>query len=182
MDRAELERELERNHAACWGWALACCGRDREAAEETLQSAYLRILSGQARFDGRSSFRTWAFGVIRHSALEESRRQRIRRAREPGDDAVAEFVADSAPGADVEAERSEQRAAIIAALATLSARQREVVQLVFYHSMTIEEAAAVMHISLGSARTHYDRGKKALAVALSPARAPARPPRGDVIP
>src|SRR6185312_12282842 len=82
MERAELERELERLHAACWGWALACCARDRDAAEDTLQSAYLRILSGTARFDGRSSVRTWVFGVIRRTALEERRRGDVRARRE----------------------------------------------------------------------------------------------------
>jgi RNA polymerase sigma-70 factor (ECF subfamily) len=171
MERAELEQELERLHAACWGWALACCGRDREIAEEALQSAYLRILSGQARFDGRSSMRTWVFGVIRRTAMEELRRERTREARRAGDELGAELAVDPASGADVAAEQSEQRAALVSALGTLSPRQREVLQLVFYHDMTIDEAAQVMHISLGSARTHYDRGKKALALALRPARA-----------
>ena len=84
MESAELERELERMHPACWGWALACCRRDRDIAEEALQSAYLRILSGQARFDGRSSLRTWVFGVIRRTAMEELRRERTRDARRRG--------------------------------------------------------------------------------------------------
>src|ERR1039458_5278227 len=105
MERAELERELERLHTACWGWALACCGRDHDTAEEAPQTAYLKIVSGQTRFDDRSSFRTWAIGVVRRTAMEELRRRRTRHARESGDEIEAGFVADPAPGAAVEAER-----------------------------------------------------------------------------
>ncbi len=170
MERAELERELERLHMACWGWALACCAHDRDAAEDTLQSAYLRILSGKARFDGRSSVRTWVFGVIRRTALEERRRGISRRSHEQSDEHRSASVPDAAPSADLVIERSEANAALLAALGTLSPRQREVLHLVFYQDMTIEEAAAIMQIALGSARTHYDRGKKAMALALSAAR------------
>ena len=36
MDDIELKRQLERVHADCFGWAMACCGRDRDDAEEVL--------------------------------------------------------------------------------------------------------------------------------------------------
>ena len=161
MDRTELERELERLHADSWGWALACTGRDRALAEDALQNAYLRVLSGRVGFGGRSQFKSWLFGVIRMTAMEELRRANRWRARLGDADAVE--AADPAPGADVTTEETERSAAIVAAMRALSARQREVLQLVFYHGMTIEDAAGVMRISIGSARTHYERGKKALA-------------------
>ena len=104
MERAALELELERIHTECWGWALACCARNRDIAEDTLQSAYLKILSKQARFDGRSSFRTWVFGVIRHTAMEELKRRRTRQAREPDDESAASLAIDPAPRADAVAE------------------------------------------------------------------------------
>jgi RNA polymerase sigma-70 factor (ECF subfamily) len=165
MQRSELERELERLHPECWGWALACCRRDREIAEDVLQSAYLRMLSGRARFDGRSSVKTWVFGVIRMTAREELRR-RWRWTLRVGGNAAAHDVADRAPRADDALVQSEHSAALLAALDELSPRQREVLHLVFYHGMTIEQAAGVMGVSLGSARTHYERGKKALAARL----------------
>ena len=161
MDRTELERELERLHSECWGWALACTGRDRALAEDALQTAYLRVLSGQGRFEGRSRFKSWLFGVIRLTAMEELRR--ANRWREGGSELDVSGAIDPSPGADVTTEQAERNAALLAALAGLSPRQREVLQLVFYHGMTIEEAAAVMDVSVGSARTHYERGKKALA-------------------
>jgi RNA polymerase sigma factor (sigma-70 family) len=78
MDEVELRVQLERVHADCFGWAMACCNRDRDDAEEVLQTVYLSVLDGHARFDARSSFRTWIFGVIRRTAASERRKAWMR--------------------------------------------------------------------------------------------------------
>ena len=166
MERGELEREMEGLHAESWGWALACCARRAGVAEDVLQSAYLRVLSGRARFNGGSTVRTWLFGVIRLVALEETRRGARWRARTASVLEASE-IADPASSADLAVLGAEKDAVLKQALATLSPRQREVLQLVFYHDMTIEEAASVMHVSIGSARTHYTRGKEALGRRLA---------------
>src|SRR2546423_1650021 len=167
MEQCQLERELEQLHPESWGWALACCGREREMAQDVLQSAYLTILSGRAVFNGGSSLKTWVFGVIRWTARTE-RRRRLLWLKRSADSAAAMEMADPVRGADAILDESDRRQELVKALAALSRRQREVLQLVFYHHMTLEEAAAVMKVSIGSARTHYDRGKKALARKLAP--------------
>src|SRR5256885_15417669 len=79
MSPADLTAKLEELHAAAFGWALSCCGWDRSAAEDVLQATYLKLLDGRARFDGRSTFRTFVFGVIGRTAREARRRAALRR-------------------------------------------------------------------------------------------------------
>ena len=78
MDGVELRLQLEQVHPDCFGWAMSCCGHDRDEAAEVLQTVYLRVLDGHARYDARSSFRTWLFGVIRRTAQSERRNAWLR--------------------------------------------------------------------------------------------------------
>jgi RNA polymerase sigma factor (sigma-70 family) len=168
MDDVELKRQLERVHADCFGWAMACCGRDRDDAEEVLQTVYLTVLDGRARFDGRSTFRTWLFGVIRRTAAGERRKAWLRGLLLQREANGIRPETPARPDAGVESES--RRQSLQRAFAQLAARQREVLQLVFYHDLTVEEAATVMSVSVGSARTHYARGKSRLAALLGDAR------------
>ena len=154
MASVELERQIAALHPASFAWALACTRWNAAEAEEVLQSAYLSILEGRARFDGRSAFRTWLFAVVRNVAAG-ARRRRWLESRAPW----RLLFPGSAPD-PVEPLLSEERGARVRrALGTLPARQREVLDLVFFHEMTVEEAAEVMGVSTGTARTHYHRGK-----------------------
>ena len=160
MERAAtLEHELASLHPKSFGWAVACCRYDRAEAEEVLQTSYLKVFSGKARFDGKSGLKTWFFGVIRRTAAESRRRNLLRSvflgrmARLHPDDAAAP-------------PETARDLAVRSLLRKLARRQREVLELVFYQDLSIEEAAAVMAISLGSARVHYQRGKQNLRQVL----------------
>jgi RNA polymerase sigma-70 factor (ECF subfamily) len=160
MNREELEAELERLHRTSYAWSLSCCRGDREEAEDVLQESYLKTLDGRARFAGTSSFKTFLFGVVRRTAAERRRHAWLRRL------SLASWSR-SHVGAPQPPDRAETRSSHLGdALARLAARQREVLDLVFGHGMTVEEAARTLGISAGSARQHYDRGKKRLREAL----------------
>lgn len=175
MDDVELKRELERAHADCFGWAMACCRRDRDDAEEVLQTVYLTVLDGRARYDGRSSFRTWLFGVIRLTAASERRKAWLRgllleQEAGRGKREAGILAPDSFAAPDAEVEHESRRDGLHHALGQLAKRQREVLQLVFYHDLTVGEAATVMGVSVGSARTHFARGKARLVTLLGNSR------------
>ena len=166
VKRDRIERELGRIHPSSYGWALHCCGWNPDEAEEVLQTAYLKAIDGRARFNGHSSTRTWFFGVVKKTAAEQRRYRLVRRlalrrwlARRPDPDPV------ETPERLSDEFRTQQR--LREALILLSPRQRDLLHLVFYEEMTIEEAAGVLHVSLGTARTHYERGKARLRRHLS---------------
>jgi RNA polymerase sigma-70 factor, ECF subfamily len=158
---ADLDDELARHHRAAFGWALACCRWDRTAAEDVLQTACLKVIDGRAPFRGQSEFRTFFFGVIRRTAIDERRRRAVRAVLP-----LALFTRDAAitvlPAGLAEIERAESSRQLVAALNQLSPRQREVLHLVFYQDLTIAAAAEVLGVSLGAARAHYERGKAQL--------------------
>src|SRR5262249_34936315 len=142
-----------------WAWALACCGRNREAAHDVLHDVYVKILAGRARFDRLSSFKTWLFGVIRLTARNAQRKAAfVNLFFEP----IPEHFTVAAPAA-IEDEISE---AFRAAVNALPQRQRQIAALIFEHDQTLEEAAAILRISIGAARQHYARAKEKLRAAL----------------
>ena len=161
MDSAELRANLERYHSESFGWALSCCAHNHGEAESVLQSVYLKVLEGKARFDGRAAFKTWLFAVIRRTAADERRRHWLRGfgLLKYGERAVP---VQAAVSPDEALFRAEQQTQLRRALAELPRRQREVLHLVFYHELSLAEAAEVLRVSLGAARTHYERGKKRL--------------------
>lgn len=161
METEELKALLEQQHASSFGWALSCCRRDTADAEDVLQIVYLKVLEGKARFNGAASFKTWLFAVIRKTAADQRRKNLMRalttlRAAERG------TAASRSERPDESAYRAEIQVVFRRALARLPRRQREALELVFYHELNLQEAATVMGVSLGSARTHYERGKKRL--------------------
>ena len=148
---------LEAIHGQVFGWALSRCGFDHAVAEDLMQQAYVELLSGNARFDNKSSLKTFVFSVVQNLAKNRFRRiaTRLRLVRQylPAEDVVAP----SEPSED---------AIVWKAVRELPARQRDIIELVFCRDMTIEEASKVMGVSIGTGRVHYDRAKKSLRTKL----------------
>jgi RNA polymerase sigma-70 factor (ECF subfamily) len=166
MIETVLQEELERLHPASFGWALWCCDRQRDEAEEVLQTTYLKVLEGSAKFDGKSSLRTWLFAVIRRTALEQRRRRWLRgRIFDQWQASLPE--PSSPPDPEALASTAASSRALLQAQAGLSKRQRELPHLVFYQDLTIEEASEVLNVSVGTARTHFERGKRQLRKQLA---------------
>ncbi|MGD0094533.1 MAG: RNA polymerase sigma factor [Planctomycetota bacterium] len=162
MNDQELRTQLEQLHPSSYAWALNCAGRDQALAEDVLQAVYLKVLQGKAVFvAGRSEFRTWLFGVIRMTAAGERRALFFRRLW-LGKYTLWTERSSATPDPGAGAGASEARRLCRAALSALAPRQRQVLHLVFYEDLTVQQAAEVLGVSVGTARQHYERGKQRL--------------------
>ena len=103
--------------------------------------------------------RAWLFGIARHAALDELRRNKR----------LATMVAeptDARAATEDEAERAIRRAAVRNALAELPPRDREIVALKFYAGLDNAEIAALLGTSASNAGTQLHRAMTKLRRAL----------------
>lgn len=160
----EIAAALEALHADAFGWALHCCDGDFSQAQDVLQTAYLKLVEGRAVFSNFSRIKTWWFGVIRNTAREEMRRRRQRESLicrfRRGTDSISPLSSVYSPAHQTEID--EEAARLRAAMRRLPGRQAEILHLVFYQDLSLSSAAAVLGISTGTARQHYQRGKARL--------------------
>jgi RNA polymerase sigma-70 factor (ECF subfamily) len=134
---------------------------DGGAAEDVTAQAFERAMRRRRTYDGRKgSPRAWLFGIARNAALDELRR------RKRSATLTAEPADLEAAGTDDEAERALRRATVRAALAGLTARDREVVALKFHAGLDNAELAAVLGVSVSNAGTLLHRAMTQLREAV----------------
>ena len=66
---------VTRHHGALIRMAMGYVA-DREVAEEVVQDTWMAVIEGFARFEGRSSLRTWIFGIMIHKAKDRGVREK----------------------------------------------------------------------------------------------------------
>jgi RNA polymerase sigma-70 factor (ECF subfamily) len=126
--------------------------RDRSAAEDVTAQAFERAYRRQRTFDRRrGEERAWLFGIARNAALDELRRRRRLATL------VAEPEDTQAAGSDDGADVALRRTTVRTALASLPARERELIALKFHAGLSNAEIARVVGVSESNAGTMLHR-------------------------
>lgn len=118
------------------------------------------------KFDGRSSFGTWAYRIATNAALDELRKRKRRPALQMVDDrddsgAVSIDPADELASMRIDA--VSDRLAIDEALDELDEDFRAVVVMRDIADLDYSEIAAVLDIPVGTVKSRIARGRKQLA-------------------
>jgi RNA polymerase sigma-70 factor (sigma-E family) len=157
-ERLDVAGIFRQYHADLVRLALLLVG-DRASAEDVVQDVFTRLCA-RGREVGQDS----ALAYIRTAVVNGCRSVLRRRA-------LARRVAitraapwrDTQESAEHAAILAEDRRRVLAALAALPARRREVLVLRFYLNLPVAEVAAMLGISQGSVKSAAARGLAALA-------------------
>ncbi len=136
----------------------------REDAEDVVQESFIAALEALDRFDATRPFGPWFYRIVVNRSLN-ARKARSRRSMEA--------IPEDAPARTASPERAvevtEAKGQVTEALASLSERQRAVVEMIELEGFSGPEVAEILGIPEGTVRWHLHGARKALRAALGPA-------------
>lgn len=141
------------------GFLSRLCG-DSDTAADLAQETFIAVWRSIDSFRGRSSFRTWVFGIAYHQFL----RYRDRRGVETTQLEDIEQQCSSGPQAIVE--EAEAGSRVREAVDALPDLYREVVCLTHLEGLTYREAGEVLGISIGTVKSRMNAAFRMLRETL----------------
>jgi RNA polymerase sigma-70 factor (ECF subfamily) len=137
--------------------------KDKESAEDVMVETFTEVWKCADKYKGMSQARTWVFGIARNLAMNAMRKDKV---HDDIDD-YPQLSDNRALNSEVIREASDRRRVIMSALARISSKHREVLDLVFFHEMKYQEISKVLDIPLTTVKTRVFYAKDALKIKLS---------------
>lgn len=131
---------------------------------DLIQTTFVACVEGQERYEGAGAFRSYLLGIAFRLLCRHYRSKRRFDARIELDSVSA---ADLAPSpSELLAARQEERL-LLAALRRIPLEHQTLLELVFWEDFTAADAAAVLGIPLGTAKSRIRRAHQLLRDALA---------------
>ena len=133
--------------------------RDTTMAEDLVSQVFLDVWRTARQFQGRSQVSTWLLSIARFKALTALRQ---RRHEDIEQEDVLE-IADDSDTPEASLDRASTSAILRACVAKLSPAHREIINLVYYHEKSVEEAGEIIGIPQSTVKTRMFYARKQLA-------------------
>ena len=140
---------------------------DRDAAEDLVQEAFLRLARHAGRIEARERAPAYLRSIVLNLARDHNRRGLVslRHHSAAVRDAQAQAAVDVDDSADRLARSADHRR-VLEAVRALPVRQRDCVTLRYFEELPINGIAATLGLSVNSVKTHLQRAMAALDRAL----------------
>lgn len=149
--------------------------KNRQEAEDVLQSCYARALAAIGTFEGRSSLTTWLTRIAINEALgrKRSNERRRRHLEEEGVQVLESYreqlaKGSAAPSPEAEAAREQLRSMLERAIADLPENFRTAFVLHEIEGVSVEDTAQALEVPTGTIKTRLMRARRKLQQALAP--------------
>ncbi|HEU4753267.1 MAG TPA: RNA polymerase sigma factor [Armatimonadota bacterium] len=163
-DRRAFDRLVGGHHARLRGFIARRVGTD--AVDDVLQETLLAGWTGLARFDRRSGFKAWLYGIALHKCVDSMRKRGRTSVEVPLTDALAGWQSPEALYAAAELRETVRRA-----MDRLPPPQREVLELYYYAELTLAEIAAALGRNLNTVKYQFYRAHVVVEQGLGPSGA-----------
>jgi RNA polymerase sigma-70 factor (ECF subfamily) len=154
-DQLAMRTLYARHNVKVYRFVLRLVG-DACKAEDIVSEVFFDVWRQAERFEGRSQVATWILAIARFKALTARRARRD----EPLDRAMVETVADCADDPEQSLQKKDEGALLRACIAQLSTDHRAVIDLVYYHGKTVEEAAEILDVPRNTVKTRMFYARK----------------------
>ena len=160
-DRLAMQVLFARHHVRVYRFVLRLV-RNEATAEDLISEVFLDVWRQAGKFEGRSAVSTWMLSIARFKALSALRRK----PEQELDDETAAAIEDHSDDPEVTLAKKDKGAALRQCLTALSAEHREIVDLVYYHEKSVEEAARIVGIPEATVKTRMFYARKKLSELL----------------
>jgi RNA polymerase sigma-70 factor, ECF subfamily len=160
-DRVALRTLFIRHNVRVYRFVLRLVG-DKAKAEDIVSEVFFDVWRKAGSFEARSQVSTWILAIARYKAITVLRKPRD----EMLDDDVAEAIIDQTDDPQIALEKKETRGLLWECLKKLSSEHREIIDLVYYHEKSVEEAAEVVGVSRSTVKTRMFYARKRIAELL----------------
>ena len=150
VDSRSFAELYDRHSTAAYSLARRIVGAAH--ADDAVQEAFLNVWGNARRYDATlGAVRPWLLGMVRNRSIDTLRKLDVHARRRIDAERLEERVAAS-ESTHAGAERAEEAATVSAALATLPADQRDVVELAYFGGLSQQEIAAHLQLPLGTVK------------------------------
>ena len=157
-DKLAMQVLFARHRTNIYRWLFRFVGNET-VAEDLLSDVFFDVWQQAGRFEGRSAVTTWLLSIARFKALS-ARRRRIDAEL---DETIKSTVADTADDPEMPCRRRAATSCCAQALTKLSPEHREIIDLVYYHEKSVEDAADILSIPRATVKTRMFYARKKLA-------------------
>jgi len=168
-DRESLATLVRRYQAGLFSLLVHMTGGDASLADDLFQETFVRAVRAAKTFDVNRSFRTWVTAIALNLVRDEVRKRKSRgevTLTEDHAEGRSSAAAPEHPSASLE--QRDEAVRVRRALARLTDKEREIVLLHFYEGLTLVEAAEVLTVPVGTAKSRLHGALARLKTLLRP--------------